>query len=261
MKKKYKLIKKYPGSPELGYILEQLKNQKNQDDNYYYHGLWLNPSKYPEFWEEIVEKDYEILSFKYGNGCSYYHTLRNNNYYVQSDQSIKSSTNYTLKQQLNDLENNRCVIHSVQRLSDGEVFTIGDNTHLTGKIKYFQICRKSNLLIVGFNDGEDILEFVEHFKQPLFTTEDGVDIFEGDKYYPVGFSKEIPGSCEWYVVEGEHKYLFKYSKYIFSTKEKAEEYILMNKPCLSITDIYNLNLWSRNGTVMTAIKKLVKSKL
>lgn len=73
--KKYKLIKKYPGFSELGTIIEC------QDGTSYY-------SKNPEYWEEVLAPDYEILVRK--------------------------------------LVNENSLIHSVKRLSDGEVFTIGD---------------------------------------------------------------------------------------------------------------------------------------
>ena len=45
--KHYKLIKEYPGSPDLGHKAENKKFQ----------GMGMT-----EFWEEVIEKDYEILS-------------------------------------------------------------------------------------------------------------------------------------------------------------------------------------------------------
>ncbi len=44
---KYILKKEYPGSPKLGNIIDNLEND------------WIE--NYPEFWQEVVEKDYEIL--------------------------------------------------------------------------------------------------------------------------------------------------------------------------------------------------------
>jgi len=56
---------------------------------------------------------------------------------------------------------------------------------------------------------------------------------------------------------------------VFSTKEKAEEYILINKPLISLNDL--LNKWSRNGgweiqkikesPLFNSFKDLAKSKL
>ena len=86
-----------------------------------------------------------------------------------------------------------------------------------------------------FKDGK-WAEIIEQ-KIPLFTTEDGVDIFKGDTFwitaggnfvqFNAGFIHEKMGS-----------------KGCFSTKEKAEEYILFNKPLLSLNEI--LNAWNGN---------------
>lgn len=49
----------------------------------------------------------------------------------------------------------------------------------------------------------------------------------------------------------------------FSTKEAAEEYILMNKPCLSYNDVIN-KWWSIAGSKpdsLKLLKTLIKSKL
>jgi hypothetical protein len=67
--KKYRLIKKYPGSLELGTII-----YINDDKCYCDKSGGLLGEKdivlnYPEFWGEIVEKNYEILSFRQTN-CS-----------------------------------------------------------------------------------------------------------------------------------------------------------------------------------------------
>ena len=55
MGKRYKLIKKFPGSAPVGTIIDL-------DDVAF--GITCNYTNYPEFWEEIVEKDYEILEYK-----------------------------------------------------------------------------------------------------------------------------------------------------------------------------------------------------
>ena len=52
---KYKLIKKLPfeNSPEIGYISEC---KYNSPIDHYWCGCWFDPSKYPEFWQLVVEK-------------------------------------------------------------------------------------------------------------------------------------------------------------------------------------------------------------
>jgi hypothetical protein len=117
-------------------------------------------------------------------------------------------------------------------------------------------------------------KFEEHFKlyikqevKPvIFITEDGVDIFEGNevfivnKFFSLGFSKGV-------------KYNNHKDNKFFSTKEKAEEYIIMNKPCLSYNDIINSikdsnllrSLMKDDGLLISVIKsrilKIVKNKL
>ena len=53
---KYELIKKYPGSPDLGFIAST-----KSDNAYYVNSNWIQPENYPEFWIKVIEKDYEIL--------------------------------------------------------------------------------------------------------------------------------------------------------------------------------------------------------
>ena len=134
--KQFKLIKEYPGSPELGYVLKPLNNNTNQ---YYFRSQYIKPEDYPEFWEKVIEKDYEILSFKYGNGAPYYHTLKQNGLYSSS--SNKKGI-YPLSKQLKDVETFRCEIYSVKRLSDGKIFKVGDDILEQGehsKIEYFEV--------------------------------------------------------------------------------------------------------------------------
>ena len=64
---KYKLIKLLPfeNSPKIGYTSQSHLSQK--DKVHYWNGNWFNPENYPEFWEKVVEKDYEILSLIEGD--------------------------------------------------------------------------------------------------------------------------------------------------------------------------------------------------
>ena len=72
---KYKHIKKHPGSPELGIIIDTSKIKSGKFgwfEKDLFTGGYIQKNylikdviEYPEFWEEIIEKDYEILSIKY----------------------------------------------------------------------------------------------------------------------------------------------------------------------------------------------------
>jgi hypothetical protein len=84
---------------------------------------------------------------------------------------------------------------------------------------------------------------VERFKQSkqpkrevLFVTEDGVEIFlKQYKIWVVNHKWEFYWKYAEAYVNGDCKY-FK----IFADKEKAEEYILLNKPVLSVNDVRNV---------------------
>jgi len=65
----------------------------------------------------------------------------------------------------------------------------------------------------------------------IFTTEDNVDIFEGNTYYKV-----VNKTFQLFIMENVSKGESLKSK-VFSTKEKAEKYILMNEKSLSPNDI------------------------
>jgi hypothetical protein len=255
--KKYRLIKLYPGSPELGYVIEK----REGTNMYFYNGLQVTyPDKYPEFWEEVIEKDYEILTFTHNT----------------SDGVVKvSKTDLALT--VEEFLKNKCwKIHSVKRLSDGEVFTIGDHVRLIKQSCYFKIeSLEINFNTITINKYLNTIDCYEKYRQPLFTTEDGVDMFEGDKYWYI----KLP--CKFNGFTGEH--LMKaYSTVAnknndtsckidnilgFSTKEAAEEYILMNKPCLSINDLKEIFIWGSNNesrsstSIIDKLKQLVKSKL
>lgn len=234
--KKYKLIKEYPGSPKLGTIVE-LKNDGfypiNTPGGWFSEKYHLKP--FPEFWEEVVEKDYEILSYK----------------------SLKKGhiLFYNEKYDKNFFNNYNWIINSVKRLSDGEIFTVGDKTN-AGNLTGFSI--KNNKIITHHNpSGQDLnddyyLEGLVLQKQPIFTTEDGVDIYDGDNYYWLDRSLNINNSGYTSIFMNTLNTLY------FSTKEKAKEYILMNKPCLSINDIKFLD---PDKYKFERLKELVKSRL
>jgi len=76
-------------------------------------------------------------------------------------------------------------------------------------------------------------EYFEEVKEKLFTTEDGVDIYKGDKCWAINKNGlDIPHfDCYNGISYGELIY--------FSTKEAAEKYIDENKPMYSKKQIKN----------------------
>lgn len=203
----------------------------------------------PENKTKEVVKDYEVISYiKDGT--------------IQKTGIIRYSV----------FENALWDIHSVKLLSTSEIFTLGDickhkNGTIEVPIKKFTIPNKesSQLWVRGesdkvnsgaFGDWLSNIEKVKE-KEKLFTTEDGVDIFKGDIYWFVTnmFDVLYEDSATEYISIGNIR---------FSTREKAREYVLMNKPCLSVNDIdYFFNSWvvKPNDYVLDKIKYFAKQRI
>jgi hypothetical protein len=273
--KKYKLIKEYPGSPILGITRDS--------DKIKFPGLTFNETKdllknNPEFWKEVIEKDYEILSFI----STKKHGVEGNVLTVKEIIEIRIKSNtpncFNIEGYIEN-ESGFWNIHSVKRLSDGEIFTVGDKCKWqgngcsdTGIISYITL--ENNVIMISNGSCNFHLKFISHTKKPLFTTEDGVEIFEGDcnkngkgkRLYQVPFLK---GEDSWsdpfkpyhLLILNDHYFRNRPKEsLIFSTKEAAEEYILKNKPCLSFNDISRYLNYNKFGVRYT-ILDIVKSKL
>lgn len=136
-------------------------------------------------------------------------------------------------------------IYSIKRLSDNSIWEIDDkfiaNAGCELTIKRFDITD----IGVQVWSKEFGFWFLEEIKKPrLFTTEDGVDIFNPHlKVCSVGKSTfEISESRADLIQEGHHNhYLY------FSCRVNAEEYILMNKPLFSVKEIMDIS--DARGTV------------
>lgn len=219
--------------------------------------------------EEVIEKDYEILSFSYEDKV--FTTLRDNGKYFSASSPNKFDPNgyfcgHTKEQELNFGGK----VHSIKRLSDGEIFTVGDEftslglrTYKISKIDFSTHPVHKDVIGLYFDDYQHILlKVAEHVKKSLFTTEDDVDIFVGDSYWVLN-TKVNDWIFEENAARDNINYFYKDKSYAsqtkiyyFSTKEAAEEYVLMNKPCLSVNDLLNSGFLMREELI-----KLVKSKL
>jgi len=267
---KYKLIKKYPNSPELGMVV--VKGTVGSDDKYpEQYGSLDNTmfftvkeiENYPEFWEKV--KDYEILELSFKRS---------------ERPEIRSVIGYS-KDYLEALIKCENTIYSVKRLSDNVIFTVRDKVkqsnvqhNNTFTITRFEFdVNNEHLLVIG--NGGIKLHKIEHCKTPLFTTEDGVEIFEGNEYFELitpGFHNK---PCIWNILPNkarpniiyQQECSRKHGRIWFSSKEKAEEYILMNKPCLSINEIgsiigrFNNTVYVDLDLMNKKLKELVKDKI
>ena len=250
--KKYKIIKTYPGSDKLGTVITLDKNGE----------CWSTPQlviesdckNNPEFFEEIIEKEYQILKIK-TNSTRICDCIDYGNEYVTAL-----------------LNSEHTSIYSIKRLSDNEVFSINDKvTHPCGEtytIKSFKISNiDNNPDIVTEKGTYGLLGLcIRKAKPVLFVTEDGVGINVGDKYFELITPEFHNKPCIWNILEytGRPNLIYdqesnrKNGRLWFSTKEKAQEFIILNKPVLSINDVLNAGYGICNPA---CLKELVKSRL
>jgi hypothetical protein len=252
--KKYKLIKTYPESPKLGTEVFKGKSysmcpigSKGRDTFMVKAASSFeidNPEDYPEFWEEVIEKDYEILCIKH----------KENKFFYRDSIDLRNLNLYD--------------IHSVKRLSDGKVFNIGDNSTTAlnnyGPITAFEIdCNRMYIRTNGSSKGTfscNIKDLI--VSELLFKTEDGVNIFEGDKAYECARNGKCYNKSNRFTpLNSERRNYTSIGKswIVFSTEKKAEEYILLNTPCLSLKDISTIKCSEYD--FFGAIKKLVEEKI
>lgn len=192
--KQYKLKQKYPSLPsdwEVG--MEVGQGDRGSYGDYSpchgkYSNRYLNASEVknnPEFWEVV---GYEILSIIGTNKHPLPETILYEKDVYKGD----------FTPHLNN--SSKCwQIHSVKRLSDGKIFSIGD------KFKY-QFGGGKKLTIEGIQLKQDTISNTDYIwlqtdlnnpsygtslnyavkvKEPLFKTVDNVEIFKGDSYWMV----------------------------------------------------------------------------
>lgn len=221
--------------------------------------------------KEEPKKDWEILKIK--------NSYDNNVITFNSEgEPIHRTDGCSIKHTLNlkDCLNTKNVdIFQVKRLSDGEIFTIRDKiqhkwSKECGNILKINLINNNNIFFNTTYMNSDIgivLYNATKLKNAFFITEDNVSLYEPTECHIVN------NKLEYYtgnVNECVSKYWFN-DKKIFSNKTKAEEFILLNKPILSITEVLDLleessilGKWKYTKTTketIEAFKKLVKSKL
>ncbi len=286
----YKCIKKYPGGPALGTIAKECKAM----NSYMYEVPELIRTFHldkreivlnSEYWAEVKQKEYEILSFKYASNkdAAFKGVDKSWNTFIDYLEYVEGRSPKFWISSMNDI-----IIHSVKRLSDNTTWTIGDtiSTYLTpsryGNIKKFTVSSHSIDVWGDTIDGrnQDIPDCdlrdlkVLTVKQVLFITEDGVQKYEGDQYYTVYTEKTYRVSEEsvWKVIQstdpGQGALDLNYIPIKrFHTKTAAEEYVLLNKPCLSINEVKDhIRLEGRENPAKLLVfdmglKELVKQKL
>lgn len=231
--------------------------QWNEDLLYeFMNSLWSNDRfKKDDFIRELEyfkkskeQEGYEILSLKY-----------------EKDKKVYPFTYLP----------NGVYIYSVKRLSDGEVFRVGDlvkwnlerNDQTPFLIESFEENHMHPFEDRMFCNNKNIdICYLEKVKKVLFTTDDNFIVYENDGsatsivYDDFSFNYR----CRIEQVLGEIKIWGRESLKLFSTKEVAEDWIIMNKPVLSVRDIHDyFDSWvtKPNDYLRNKIVELAKSKL
>jgi hypothetical protein len=245
--KKYKVLKPYPGSENLGEKIEEWTIPYN---------IRYDPL-FSQYYEEVIEKDYEILSFK---------DLIGNLITKKGGRFLTSfhETEYKEKELIKS-----CNIHSIKRLLDGELFTVDDlvsDGSQEGKILRIRLANDGKYQFsCALHNGWTYFTSYKKTIKPLFTTEDGVDIFRGSSYYNVNSLFNIK-KCKIIkdLTSFEKKVFYNLNNNnCFSTRTAAEEYVLMNKPCLSINNIMSVTYNPTESKISTTYKliKLVQKSM
>lgn len=168
---------------------------------------------------------------------SYYSTLGRNSPIIWKREDGLFEGSYITLSESELLKEPSTTIHSVLRVKDGLVFTHGERAVIPDytfplQITGFKI--EGNKMIVQFHPAPEVelsaISKLPPERSKLFTTEDGVDIFEGDKYW---YMTSISGNQSWkpfecsYAVKGEKWPL---DWLTFSTRDRAIEYVKQNRP-------------------------------
>jgi hypothetical protein len=162
---------------------------------------------------------------------------------------------------------NVTAIHSVRRLSDGEVFTLGDRLDRMlddcPQIDAFLPNYKGNQLWLSTNQEYGYGCALNHATKlptpkPLFTTEDGVDIYEEtNNVYGVNTQTWEKRTLSLIVVPNLNGYKW------FAVEYNRDRYILLNKPTLSLNEVLGIlqsEAWHSTDFV-EKINQLAKAKL
>jgi len=279
--KKYKLIKEFPGSPELGTVVEKEDSSFFINTHYGFRMRQSEIENFPEFWEEIKSEYPKIISFKSTfNGAydGFICKLKPNGNYNTLVSGDIGDIGCSLHSMLHEgccVDSGHFKIYQVQT-SESDIWTVGDKIEnpfpnnpivkaYDTTIKRFVLHPNGNFTVwvVAGNDisqGSIGINELKKAKPFLFTTEDGVDIFEGDTSVMLPKNKlsssEITCSEKY---KGGQRNIYLY----FSTKEAAEKYIDENKPKFSKKQIADvLNVWLASaGKNQMGLYDQIKGKL
>ena len=214
-------------------------------------------------WREVQPKEWEITAFRSVPRGTIW-KLNKNGYYQKSN-SVQNDLDSMLTKGYTCVKTGNAEIYSVRRLSDNVEFKVSDNIQSTlGSTKFpFKITNfiLTDTIYAENNISEQAISILNIQKiERLFITEDNIDIFdENIELWDIS-------TTNWdYLDRTRAKYFIQFKEFpttrkAWYYKEKAEEYVLMNKPSLSINDV--LKSFNNPGnSIIEPLKNLVKTKL
>lgn len=231
--RKFKLIKEYPGSPELGIICEERNNKSSFC--YYYEGeknvgiLKNEVENQPEYWEEVVE-DKCLFKGLFFNADGSFETI------IRLSDQVHFSVGDWFYPSSKSSEPN--IILELRYISNGEFRVFGSNscvpldwiTPTKNKAEQYEL--SGNMLyswdkVWGVHNKSFKKKFVKYGRE-----EDGIPVYIAS----------IEENCKW-----------------FTSKEKAEDYILMNKKRLSVNDV--LKVFRLSEIEIDVLKNLINERI
>ena len=262
--RKFELIKKYPGSPEIGCIAT-----KDVECTYYkFNDSHFKPvphymvEGYSEYWKEIKEFP-KIVAFRINGSENNIRYINKDGFFPHAD-SKKEAWNscdnmFTLEHLLC---NERYHIYQVQ-VESGEVFTIGDKVvsiindvvvHRGLVLKFF-----SDLKVKTSYGNFDIM-WLRKDNEPLFITEDGEKIYDENRLLWDTSTKN------WSYLSKTKAKLFilwkkedrEQDRKAFSIKENALRYLEENKPQYSEKEMINFGNYSKSYVSRRKVKDAFK---
>lgn len=299
MKKKFKLIKEYPGSPKLGTIATVET----------FGGFILNQ---PEFWQEISEfpigtkiidtqsvnplahvkgnifektetgwKPYnfplenlrgDFPESEIGEGKRFQIILDQRSLEWKINSIICNATPVNILFETDVypnfypwLANPSWKIHSIVRTVDNLIFTIGDLVKTQGgnsfKISDFKIREKDNKILVSSLDYTYIctLDELIQLKRVIFTTDDHIGILGGDHYFFI--RKDLSSTEIGEFKKASHISSSRSKDFLyFANYENAREYLVNNLKFFSIEEIKDI-LSFPESEVIKSLKEMVLLKI
>lgn len=238
--KKYKLVKPYPNSLEVGTEVTWGNHGLNGEcyETRVKSGIFRFSKETiennPEFWQEVKQLDYEILTFSDSVYKSVLYKKQSNGKY--------GARGFTVEDCLLKYGNS---IHTVKRLSDGLILTVGDtivtkNPQTVKTITGFKVSDVRNSLKKGLwatvEKGGMHLDYIKEIRKPILVTEDGVPVYSyytGQHWVVNGSYEYCLGLCKAnvdLVRTSPNKYK------VFSTEAAAREYVRKTTPLFVTED-------------------------